>query len=147
MFAFWYITRVYMALTICIGPFIILLFLWDATRGFFQRWIGMLIGLTCLSLTSTILLRILLVSMNRTLAVLTYDSGTEFTVAENAFEGVLGVFSLSMIAMFVLPATFSFGAGAAVAATNGIIVSAASRIGGTAVRGSAALGRFLGRHA
>jgi type IV secretion system protein VirB6 len=145
MFVLWYITRVYMALTLCVGPFIILLFLWDATRGYVQRWIGMLLGLTMLSLTSTILLRILLVLLNNGLAALKYDAA-DFTVAENALEGMVGIFGFGMIMMVALPATgFALGAGAGTAITSGMLFSAGARTVGGGIRGAGRLGAALGR--
>ena len=64
MFVMWLVPRVFMALVICMGPFLIPLYLFGFTRGFVHSWISKLVGLTVLQLASSVLLRILLVLVN-----------------------------------------------------------------------------------
>src|SRR4051812_46537154 len=59
-FGMWYISRVFMAVVICLGPFLIIGALFKGTRGFVFQWIGKLIGLTMLGLASSIVLRVVL---------------------------------------------------------------------------------------
>ena len=59
-FAIWLISRVLLALFIAIGPLLIGLVLFPATRSIFERWIGLLISCVILQITTTVLLFIVL---------------------------------------------------------------------------------------
>ncbi len=60
-FAIWLISRVILALYIAIGPLLIGLALFPATRAIFERWIGSLISCVILQITTIVLLYIVLV--------------------------------------------------------------------------------------
>jgi type IV secretion system protein VirB6 len=59
-FAIWLISRVLLALSIAIGPLLIALVLFPATRAIFERWIGLLIACVILQITTVVLLYIVL---------------------------------------------------------------------------------------
>jgi type IV secretory pathway VirB6-like protein len=59
-FAIWLISRVILALYIAIGPLLIGLALFPATRSIFERWIGSLISCVILQITTIVLLYIVL---------------------------------------------------------------------------------------
>ncbi|SCX35828.1 type IV secretion system protein [Agrobacterium rosae] len=59
-FAIWLISRVLLALYIAIGPLLIGLVLFPATRSIFERWIGALISCVILQITTIVLLYIIL---------------------------------------------------------------------------------------
>ena len=61
-FAIWLISRVILALYIALGPLIIPLVLFPATRGVFERWIGSLISCVILQITTIVLLYIILLT-------------------------------------------------------------------------------------
>lgn len=44
------LTHTFMVLTVCVAPFIIAAYLFDATKGFVEGWIGKAVGLSILSL-------------------------------------------------------------------------------------------------
>src|SRR4051812_48496293 len=110
-FSVWYISRAFMALVICLGPFLIVLFLWRSTRGYVEQWIGKLVGLTMLGLSSAILLRIVMVIMNNNLAQISFDPNRDLTGMENNFHGILGVFVVCAVLMMVIPSVISIGSG------------------------------------
>src|SRR4051812_20217734 len=64
IFGVWLISRVFMALVICLGPFLIILYLFRGTREYVNQWLGKIAGLTLLQLAAAILLRILLVILS-----------------------------------------------------------------------------------
>jgi len=59
-FAIWLISRVLLALYIALGPLLIGLALFPATRAIFERWIGSLISCVILQITTIVLLYIIL---------------------------------------------------------------------------------------
>lgn len=59
-FAIWLISRIILALYIAIGPLLIGLALFPATRAIFERWIGSLISCVILQITTIVLLFIIL---------------------------------------------------------------------------------------
>ncbi|VVT11769.1 conserved membrane hypothetical protein [Sphingomonas aurantiaca] len=61
-FAIWLISRVTLAIYIALGPLLIPLVLFPATRGIFERWIGALISCVILQITTIVLLYIILLT-------------------------------------------------------------------------------------
>lgn len=61
-FAIWLISRVTLAIYIALGPLLIPLVLFPATRGVFERWIGALISCVILQITTIVLLYIILLT-------------------------------------------------------------------------------------
>lgn len=59
-FAIWLISRVLLALYIALGPLLLGLVLFPATRSIFERWIGSLIACVILQVTTVVLLYIVL---------------------------------------------------------------------------------------
>ncbi|WP_454888868.1 type IV secretion system protein [Sphingobium indicum] len=59
-FAIWLISRVLLALYIALGPLLIGLVLFPASRAIFERWIGSLISCVILQITTVVLLYIVL---------------------------------------------------------------------------------------
>lgn len=59
-FAIWLISRVLLALYIALGPLLIALTLFPATRAIFERWIGSLISCVILQITTIVLLYVVL---------------------------------------------------------------------------------------
>jgi type IV secretion system protein VirB6 len=147
-FAMWYMSRIFMALAIAMGPWIVILFLWQITRGFVHKWIGILFGMSMIGLVSSILLRILLVNMAKSLANLEYDPTIPFDVVTNSFLGVCLTFWFGTILMIVIPTVFGVttGVGAGSAVAFGMGVSAAGTVGGAATKLAAEIGKKLGRY-
>ena len=59
-FIIWEMARALMGIVICLGPFMIAFYLFQATRSLVERWLGKLIALTILQLCVSVLLQILL---------------------------------------------------------------------------------------
>ncbi|WP_376100933.1 type IV secretion system protein (plasmid) [Roseomonas sp. CCTCC AB2023176] len=64
-FAIWLVSRVVLALYIAIGPLLVGLALFAATRSVFERWIGSLISCVILQVTTVVLLFIILAVLQR----------------------------------------------------------------------------------
>lgn len=123
IFAIWLMGRVFMAILICIGPFLLILALFKSTRGFVQGWIGKLVGIAIFQLATSVLLRILLVVVSRRLQAAQSDIGTTPDEMHGALAGVFAVFALGAVVMAALPSAVAIGGGSAassVAATAGV---------------------------
>lgn len=59
-FAIWLISRVLLALYIAVGPLLVALVLFPATRSIFERWIGSMISCVVLQVVTVVLLNIVL---------------------------------------------------------------------------------------
>ena len=150
-FFIWYVSRVFMAITLCIGPFLIILYLFRGTREYVNQWIGKLVGLIVLQIGTSILTRFVILQISDTLIALDSNPGTSIDEMIINFAGVTGIFFLAALMMFVLPIWLTIGSGASgvVTMVTGMAASAASTAGGLAantVKGSASLGKKLGQY-
>jgi type IV secretion system protein VirB6 len=150
-FIVWYLARVFMALVICLGTFMLVLALFRQTRGYVEQWIGKLVGLTMLQLTSSILLRLVLVVMNDRMLLMKNDTTMSVDLLITAFAGVCGVFWMGALLMIALPSVIAIGSGvgAGVAITSGMLGSVGVAAGGLARAGITRAGRVgmaLGRY-
>ena len=150
-FFIWYVSRVFMAITLCIGPFLIILYLFRGTREYVNQWIGKLVGLIVLQIGTSILARFVILQISDTLIALDRNPGTSVDEMIINFAGVTGIFFLAALMMFVLPIWLTIGSGASgvVTMVTGMTASAASTAGGLAantVKGSASLGKKLGQY-
>lgn len=147
MFVMWFVSRIFMAIVICMGPFLIPLYLFRATRGFVEGWIGKLVGLTVLQLASSILLRALLVVITRRFSVMQNNLGDSIDMMLGSFAGIAGLFWMGALLMVVLPTAVSIGAamGASQAATAAALLSLPGRVHSLASRANARFAQKPGR--
>lgn len=135
IFLVWIIARVFMAIIICMGVFIVLLFLFSATRGFVEQWIGKLVGLVVLQLTTSILLRLILVIINEKMRTMGAAPAGNVDAMLAQLTSIAAVYWIGAALMVVLPSFVAIGsgvsAGAVVAA--GMAGRTASGAGRTAV--------------
>jgi len=64
IFLIWVIVRVVMGMVIALGPFLIGLYLFDATRGYVERWVGKLVSLTLVQVCVSVMLQMLMTGFN-----------------------------------------------------------------------------------
>jgi type IV secretion system protein VirB6 len=64
IFLIWIVARVLMGFVIALGPFLIGLALFDATRPFVDRWVGKLVSLTLVQVSVSVLLQMLMTGFN-----------------------------------------------------------------------------------
>ncbi|MDN3562999.1 type IV secretion system protein [Paeniroseomonas aquatica] len=136
MFIMWFVSRIFMAIVICMGPFLIPLYLFRATRGFVEGWIGKLVGLTVLQLASSILLRALLVVITARFSAMQNNLGSSIDMMLGSFAGIAGLFWMGALLMVVLPTAVSIGAamGASQAATAAALLTLPGRASALAGR-------------
>lgn len=142
-FIVWYISRVFMALFICVGAFLLVLALFRSTRGYVQQWVGKLVGLTMLQLSSSILLRLVLAVLWDRMATIQNDPKLGIDELLNNVAGVTGVFWMGALLMIALPSAIAIGSsvGAGAAVTTGLLGGVAGRAAGAASGAAGGAGR------
>jgi len=76
IFLMWVIARVVMGMVIALGPFLIGLWLFDATRPYVQRWVGKLVSLTLVQVSIGVMLQMLMTGFNNYVRVAQTNMGS-----------------------------------------------------------------------
>jgi len=104
-FAIWLISRVILALYIAIGPLLIGLALFPATRSILERWIGSLVSCVILQITTIVLLYIVLAVEQQVTGQIALTAETDLIGrVEVLLAGVI-FFGLAGFVAFQLPAS------------------------------------------
>jgi len=116
--------KIMLDVVVCIGPFVLIGYLFEATKGVADRWIGKLIGLTILTLLIDIVLSIIL-DGDRSYYNLSMTSLTVATVAETVTICIQFVVFLSLGCLITgfLPAIASYLGGGVSFSPLGMIAS------------------------
>ena len=116
--------KIMMDVVVCIGPFVLVGYLFEATKGIADRWIGKLIGLTILTLLIDIVLSIIL-DGDRSYYNVSMTSLTIATVAETVTICIQFVVFLSLGCLITgfLPAIASYLGGGVSFSPLGMITS------------------------
>lgn len=110
-FAIWLISRVLLALYIALGPLLIALVLFPATRSIFERWIGSLISCVILQITTIVLLYVVLIVESQVVGtVATMGSVDPMAMIQVLLAGVI-FFGVTGFVAFQLPGVASSLAG------------------------------------
>ena len=106
-FAIWLISRVILALYIAIGPLLIGLALFPATRSILERWIGLLVSCVILQITTIVLLYIVLAVEQQVTGQIALTAETDLIGrVEVLLAGVI-FFGLAGFVAFQLPGVAS----------------------------------------
>jgi type IV secretion system protein VirB6 len=116
--------KIMMDVVVCIGPFVLIGYLFEATKGVADRWIGKLIGLTILTLLIDIVLSII-IDGDRSYYNVSMTSLTVATVAETVTICIQFVVFLSLGCLITgfLPAIASYLGGGVSFSPLGMIAS------------------------
>jgi type IV secretion system protein VirB6 len=116
--------KIIMDVVVCIGPFALIGYLFEATKGVADRWIGKLIGLTILTLLIDIVLSII-IDGDRSYYNVSMTSLTVATVAETVTICIQFVVFLSLGCLITgfLPAIASYLGGGVSFSPLGMIAS------------------------
>lgn len=110
-FAIWLISRLFLALSIAVGPLLVGLVLFPATRAIFERWIGFLIACVLLQVLTVVLLFIVLAVENQVVGtVAAMGSVDPMAMLQVLLAGVI-FFAVAGFVAFQLPAMASALAG------------------------------------
>jgi hypothetical protein len=113
-----------MAIAIILGPWLLMFEFFDRTRGFFQNWIGIVVGVWTFQFAASVFLQISMHSEMETLRNIQRASAASNSVdmmLSNLGRAAMSIFG-DALTMLVLPAVFGgvSGAGAQIAAWRGM---------------------------
>jgi len=133
-FAIWLISRVILALYIAVGPLLVPLVLFAATRAVFERWIGSLISCVILQVTTIVLLFIVLAVEQEVVSTVTRMGSVDPLVMLQVLLAGVIFFAVAAYVAFQLPAFaaslsggLAFHTGALARAARGAVGSAGQR--------------------
>lgn len=136
IFLMWVIARVLMGFVIALGPFLIGLALFDATRPYVDRWVGKLVSLTLVQLSVSVMLQMLMSGFNNYVRTAQANPGGSLDERLNAFLQVAawywcGLFLIKALAIVA----YSIGGGLA-ASFAPMTQSSGMAVGGATARGA-----------
>lgn len=164
-FAIWLISRVTLALYIALGPLIIPLALFPATRGIFERWIGSLISCVVLQITTIVLLYIILTTEQIVVGTVAQRAATSDIEGIQVLLSGIIFFGVAAFVALQLPGLASSLSGGLTFHTGAIVRGMSNAVGSTgssrtdaggntyrtgrsgALGATDAVGRFAGRMA
>ncbi len=130
-FAIWLISRVILALYIALGPLLVPLALFAATRAIFERWIGSLISCVILQITTIVLLYIVLTVEQEVIGSIARLGSVDPMVMLQVLLAGMIFFAVAAYVAFQLPAFatslsggLAFHTGALARAARGAVGSA-----------------------
>lgn len=124
-FVVWFAARIVTALIIPIGPFVLTGYLFEATRGFADRWIGKLVGLAILTLLVNVLLQIVLTQDKAYIATLA-SAGNDVDAMVATLWNMATVFGVGALLMLILPGVAAYIGGSVGFSGVGLMAAAQS---------------------
>lgn len=130
-FAIWLVSRLVLALYIALGPLLVPLALFAATRAVFERWIGSLIGCVILQVATTVLLYIVLIVEGRVVGtVAAMGSVDPMVMLQVLLAGVI-FFAVAAYVALQLPALAAALSGGLAFHTGALLRSGQAALGST----------------
>lgn len=122
------LTHAFMVLTVCIAPFVIAAYLFDATKGFVEGWIGKVVGLSVLALLVSVTAQITVAADAKMMINIANATGAGLQEQISNLVSVI-VFFLFMAAILLgLPSlAYSIGKGVTINTGAGAALSAPGR--------------------
>jgi type IV secretion system protein VirB6 len=135
-FIVWFLARVVTALIIPLGPFMLVGYLWEATRGFADRWVGKLVGLALLTILVHVLLGVVITQDQSYIRTMASAGNSVPMMIETLWDLVL-VFVAGAFFMVIMPGIAAYIGGSVGFSGTGIYLG----ISGTARNMIATMGR------
>ncbi len=130
-FAIWLISRVILALYIALGPLLVPLVLFAATRAIFERWIGSLISCVILQVTTIILLYIVLTVEQEVIGSIVRMGSVDPMVMLQVLLAGMIFFAVAAYVAFQLPAFAASLSGGLAFHTGALARAAQGAVGST----------------
>lgn len=147
IFLIWVIVRVVMGMVIALGPFLIGLYLFDATRTYVERWVGKLVSLTLVQVCVSVMLQMLMSGFNNYVRMAQANPGGSLDEKIGAFLQVAAWYWCGLILIKALAiVAYSIGGGLATSfapLTQSAALSSLGKASGPAGRGLAGGYRWL----
>ena len=144
LFGVWFLIQSLLVILLMLGPIFVLGLLFDYFRGWFDRWIGALLGLCFASVATTVLTQLMLNIMNGYLQSLPAVQSSATQAAMN-LVGIIGIVVVMAVSTALLPILLQ-----SIAATTGLpgmghYAALLAWVGRGAARGAAGTaGRVIG---
>jgi len=149
-FSIWFLSHVALGLFIILGPLLLPLVLFPATKAIFERWVGSMISCVILQVITVVMVTLILAVESRLmLKITTYTGNNPFVQIRTLFAGVI-FFGFSGVIAFQLPGFATALAGGLHFHTGAIaraMSGTARRGASTAKQGAGLAGRAAGRAA
>lgn len=142
MWLFWYVPRLLTGIVVCLGPFVMGAWLFKGTRFIAFGWLGKLVSLLALTLSASVLVRLLLSSITRRMLVIQANPGASIDLMISNLGALALLMWFGALLMLVLPAAITFGSGVG-AATGAIIGRMAGAAGAGIGAASAPVRAYL----
>lgn len=133
-FAIWLISRVILALYIALGPLLVPLVLFAATRAIFERWIGSLISCVILQVTTIVLLYIVLAVEQQVVGRIVVMGSVDPMVMLQVLLAGMIFFAVAAYVAFQLPAFAASLSGGLAFHTGALARAARGAVGSTGHR-------------
>ena len=130
-FAIWLISRVILALYVALGPLLVPLVLFAATRAIFERWIGSLISCVILQVTTIVLLFIVLAVEQEVVSTVTRIGSVDPMVMLQVLLAGMIFFAVAAYVAFQLPAFAASLSGGLAFHTGALARAARGAVGST----------------
>jgi type IV secretion system protein VirB6 len=147
IFLIWVIVRVVMGMVIALGPFLIGLYLFDATRTYVERWVGKLVSLTLVQVCVSVMLQMLMSGFNNYVRMAQNNPGGSLDEKIGAFLQVGAWYWCGLLLIKALAiVAYSIGGGLATSfapLTQSAALSSLGKASGPASRGLAGGYRWL----
>jgi type IV secretion system protein VirB6 len=147
IFLIWVIVRVVMGMVIALGPFLIGLYLFDATRTYVERWVGKLVSLTLVQVCVSVMLQMLMSGFNNYVRMAQANPGGSLDEKIGAFLQVGAWYWCGLLLIKALAVVaYSIGGGLATSfapLTQSAALSSLGKASGPAARGLAGGYRWL----
>ena len=147
-FLVWLVSHILLGLFVAVGPLIVGMFLFPATRSIFERWVGLLLSMIFLQVFVVSLLVVLIGAENVLLGNITSAGGGNPMAQIQVLFGAIILFIIASVIVVQLPGAATalaggmhFHANALVRATFGQSAARTSRAAGGALRLAASQGR------
>ncbi|MCK8786565.1 type IV secretion system protein [Roseomonas sp. NAR14] len=142
IFLIWIVCRVVMGMVIALGPFLIGLWLFDATRPFVQRWVGKLVSLTLVQVCTAVLLRLLVEGFTTYLRSVQNNMGAGLDEKIASFLQVAGWYWCGLLLMAGLT-TVAYSIGGGLATSFAPVTAGAAHYATAAAGGAGRAGKAL----
>jgi type IV secretion system protein VirB6 len=144
IFLMWVIARVVMGMVIALGPFLIGLYLFDATRTYVQRWVGKLVSLTLVQVSIGVMLQLLMTGFNGYVRTAQANPGGSLDEKIGALLQVGAWYWCGLLLIGSL-ATVAYSIGGGLATSFAPITQSTSTMTNATASGAGRLGMTAGR--
>lgn len=113
IFCVWLLGQTLLAIIICFGPMLLLLELFDRTRGFVDQWIGKLVGMMAFALATSVFMALMMQGLTTMMQMADGSMANSGAGAVSVMLHVIIGITVDLFTMLALPTIVGFGSGVA----------------------------------